>query len=120
MSYTSFTYSNLKISNSSPKRGETITVSVDLTNTGNYHGKEVVQLYINDVVASIARPVKELKGFELVSLNKGETKTIQFSLTDKELGFYNNKGEFLVETGTFNIMVGGNSNEGLKSKFELK
>ena len=120
LSYTSFTYSNLKISNSSPKRGETITVSVDLTNTGNYHGKEVVQLYINDVVASIARPVKELKGFELVSLNKGETKTIQFSLTDKELGFYNNKGEFLVETGTFNIMVGGNSNEGLKSKFELK
>ncbi len=85
-----------------------------------YDGKEVVQLYINDAVASIARPVKELKGFELVNLKKGETKTIQFSLTDKELGFYNNAGEFLVETGLFNIMVGGNSIEGLSSSLELK
>ena len=78
------------------------------------------QLYLNDVTASIVRPVKELKGFELVELKKGETKTIQFTLTDAALGFYNNDGKFLVESGLFNVMVGWNSNEGITSKFELK
>ena len=120
LSYTIFKYSNLKINNQNPKKGESIEVSVDVSNTGGYDGKEVVQLYIRDVAASLARPVKELKGFELISLKKGETKTVRFTLTDKELGFYNNDGEFLVETGMFNIMVGGNSNDGLVSKFELK
>ena len=91
-----------------------------MTNTGNLDGKEVVQLYINDAVASIVRPVKELKGFELVSLKKGETKTVKFSLTEQELGFYDNEGKFLVEPGIFNVMIGWNSNEGLTSKFELK
>ena len=120
LSYTSFTYKNLKIAKPSFQKGEKIEVSVDVTNTGNYDGKEVVQLYINDPVASIVRPVKELKGFELVELKKGETKTIQFTLTNQELGFYDNDGKFLVEPGLFNIMVGWNSNEGLTSKFELK
>lgn len=119
LSYTSFAYKNLKIEKSSFKKGEKIELSVEVTNTGNYDGKEVVQLYINDVVASIVRPVKELKGFELIELKKGETKTIQFTLTDRELGFYDNDGKFLVEPGLFNIMVGWNSNEGLMSKFEL-
>ena len=120
LSYTAFNYSNLKISNTSYKRGEDVKISVDVKNTGNYDGKEVVQLYINDAVASIVRPIKELKGFELVTLKKGETKTIQFTLTDKELGFYDNNGSFLVESGDYNIMVGGNSKEGLTGKFELK
>ena len=120
LSYTTFKYSNLKISKDAYKKGEAVKVSVEITNTGQYDGKEVVQLYINDPVASIARPVKELKGFELIDLKKGETKTIQFTLTDKELGFYNNNGTFLVETGLFNIMVGGDSDQGLTSKFELK
>ncbi|WP_369753103.1 beta-glucosidase BglX [Flavobacterium sp. WC2409] len=120
LSYTNFKYANLKISNTTPKKGEQVKVSVEVSNMGQYDGKEVVQLYVNDAVASIARPVKELKGFELIVLNKGETKTIEFNLTDKELGFYNNAGEFLVESGLFNIMVGGNSIEGLSSSFELK
>ena len=120
LSYTAFNYSNLKISNTSYKKGEVVKISVDVKNTGNYDGKEVVQLYINDAVASIVRPIKELKGFELVTLKKGETKTIQFTLTDKELGFYDNNGSFLVESGDYNIMVGGNSKEGLTGKFELK
>ncbi|AWG22027.1 beta-glucosidase [Flavobacterium faecale] len=120
LSYTSFEYKNLKLSNSSYKKGDKIEVSVEVSNTGNLDGKEVVQLYINDVAASIVRPVKELKGFELVALKKGETKTVKFTLTEQELGFYDNQGKFLVEPGAFNVMVGWNSNEGLTLKFELK
>ncbi len=120
LSYTTFQYKNLKINNLTPKKGETILLSVEVTNTGDFDGKEVVQLYVNDPVASIVRPVKELKGFELVFLKKGETKIIQFELTDKELGFYDNNGKFNVESGFFNIMVGGSSVEGLVDKFELK
>lgn len=120
LSYTSFKYDNLKLNNTSYNKGDTIQVSVEVTNTGNYDGKEVVQLYINDAVASIVRPVKELKGFELVNLKKGETKTIEFLLTSEELGFYNNEGNFTLEAGVFNVMVGWNSNEGLTKSFELK
>ncbi|QSW88878.1 beta-glucosidase BglX [Flavobacterium endoglycinae] len=120
LSYTSFAYKNLKIAKPSFQKGEKIEVSVDVTNTGNFDGKEIVQLYINDPAASIARPVKELKGFELIELKKGETKTVQFILTDNELGFYDNNGKFLVEPGVFNVMAGWNSNDGLTGKFELK
>ncbi len=120
LSYTSFEYKNLKLAKTSFQKGEKIELSVDVTNTGDVDGKEVVQLYINDVAASVVRPVKELKGFELIALKKGETKTVQFTLTDKELGFYDNNGKFLTEPGLFNVMVGWNSNEGLTSKFELK
>ena len=120
LSYTTFEYKNLKLSKTNYKKGETVELSVDVTNTGDLDGKEVVQLYINDPVASIVRPVKELKGFELVTLKKGETKTIKFSLTNAELGFFNNDGNYLVEPGTFNIMVGGQSDKGLTDKFELQ
>nr|WP_294932327.1 beta-glucosidase BglX [uncultured Flavobacterium sp.] len=120
LSYTSFAYKNLKVAKDSFKKGEKIELSVEVTNTGNFDGKEVVQLYLNDVAASVVRPVKELKGFELVTLKKGETKTVQFTLTDAALGFYDNEGTFLVEPGIFNVMIGWNSNEGLTSKFELK
>lgn len=120
LSYTSFAYKNLKIAKPYFQKGEKIEVSVDVTNTGNFDGKEIVQLYINDPVASLVRPIKELKAFELIELKKGETKTIHFVLSDEALGFYDNDGKFLVESGLFNIMVGWNSNEGLSSKFELK
>lgn len=120
LSYTSFAYKNLRMVKTSFQKGEKIEISVDVTNTGNFDGKEVVQLYLNDAAASIVRPIKELKGFELVELKKGETKTIQFTLTDAALGFYNNDGKFLVESGLFNVMVGWNSTEGLTTKFELK
>lgn len=120
LSYTTFAYKNLKLNKSEYTKGETIEVSVEVTNTGNRAGKEVVQLYINDPVASIVRPVKELKGFELVPLKKGETKTVKFTLTNAELGFFNNDRTYLVEKGIFNIMVGGRSDKGLTGKFELK
>ncbi|HQE33938.1 MAG TPA: beta-glucosidase BglX [Flavobacterium alvei] len=120
LSYTTFDYKNLKINKTAFAKGEPVTVSVEVTNSGNYDGKEVVQLYIHDEFGSLARPVKELKGFELVELKKGETKTVSFILTDKELGFYDNEGNYLVEPGTFKIMVGGSSDKGLESGFELK
>ncbi|RRQ47229.1 beta-glucosidase BglX [Chryseobacterium sp. SC28] len=118
LSYTTFEYSNLKVNKKSFAKGEKIIVSVDLKNTGKVTGKEVVQLYLHDEFASVVRPVKELKGFELAELKAGETKTITFALTDAELGFYNHQHEFVVEAGTFKVMVGGSSNAGLSMKFE--
>jgi beta-glucosidase len=120
LSYTTFDYKNLKINKTTFAKGEPVQVSVDITNSGNYDGKEVAQLYIHDQTASLARPVKELKGFELIDLKKGETKTIFFTLTDKEMGFFDNNENFLVEPGTFKIMVGGSSDKGLESSFELQ
>lgn len=120
LSYTTFAYSNLKLSKTSYAKGEAVKVTVDVKNTGNYDGKEVVQLYIRDISGSLSRPVKELKGFELVNFKKGESKTISFTLTDKELGFYDNDGNYLVEPGTFKIFVGTNSNDVLETEFELK
>lgn len=119
LSYTTFKYENLKINKTKFAINEPINVSVEVTNTGKYDGKEVVQLYIHDEVASVIRPVKELKGFELVHLIKGETKTVTFTLTNLELGFYDNNGNYLVEAGAFKVMVGGNSEDVLKSRFEL-
>ncbi|MFV8343939.1 beta-glucosidase BglX [Flavobacterium sp. XS2P39] len=120
LSYTTFEYKNLKINKSTFAKGESVHVSVEVTNSGNYDGKEVVQLYIHDAVASLARPIKELKGFELIHLKKGETKTVTLLLTDKELGFFDNDGNYLVEAGTFKIMIGGSSDKGLEGGFELQ
>lgn len=120
LSYTTFEYKNLKLDKSTYSKGEKVNVSVELTNTGNFEGKEVVQLYIRDVTASLSRPVKELKGFELVELKKGETKTIRFTLTENELGFYDNDGNYLVEPGTFKVFVGTNSDEVKETEFVLK
>jgi len=116
LSYTTFTYSNLKTA----VLGRKVKVSFDVTNTGELKGKEVTQLYIRDIVASITRPVRELKGFELVELKPKETKKIEFTLTSKELGFYNNLGEFILEPGSFKIFVGGSSNTSLQTQVQLK
>ena len=119
LSYTTFEYSNLKINKKTFSKGEKVEVSVDLKNTGKVTGKEVAQLYLQDEFASVVRPVKELKGFEMIELKAGETKTITFTLTDAELGFYNNQNEFVVEPGTFKVMVGGNSNANLTTQFNV-
>lgn len=117
LSYTDFTYENLKIKALTERK---IQVSVDLTNSGNLKGKEVAQLYIQDKYASVTRPVRELKGFKMVELEPKETKTITFILSEKELGFYTNTGEFIVEPGAFNVFVGGSSNASLTNEFNLK
>ncbi|WP_452222696.1 beta-glucosidase BglX [Lacinutrix chionoecetis] len=118
LSYTTFSYKNLKVNNSF-KDSKEITVSVTLTNTGKTEGKEVVQLYLRDMYASITRPVKELKGFEIVALNPGESRNITFTLTENELGFFNNTGQFIVEPGDFKVFVGTSSKANLEAKFTL-
>lgn len=118
LSYTEFRYKNLSITKNNASTNN-IRVSFEVSNVGNYDGKEVVQLYIRDLVASVTRPVKELKGFELIELQKGETKTVVFELTDKELGFFNNNGDFIVENGDFQVFVGGSSETSLQDKFTL-
>jgi len=119
LSYTTFKYSDLKLSTNSAKIGETIKVSVTLKNTGIFDGKEVIQLYIRDLIGSITRPVKELKGFEMLALKAGETKTITFTLDESLLGFYNNEGKYIVESGDFKVFVGGSSNTKMVADFEL-
>jgi len=116
LSYTTFEYNDLTIN----KKGNTVNVSVNVKNTGKTDGEEVVQLYIRDRVGSVTRPVQELKGFEKIMLKSGESQTVKFTLTDKELGFYNNQGKFVVESGAFDVMVGGSSAEVLKGEFELE
>ena len=116
LSYTTFEYSNLQAKAVSAKE---VTVTVTLKNAGKFTGKEVVQLYIKDHYASVTRPVRELKGFELVNLEPNESKEISFTLTEKELGFYNNQGDFVLEPGDFSIFVGGDSNAKLETKITL-
>lgn len=111
LSYTTFAYSNLQVNKTQLSGGETLKVTVDVVNTGNYDGSEVVQLYIRDLVASITRPVKELKGFQKIQLVRGEKKTMEFELTRESLMFYNSNADFVWEPGDFHIMVGPNSEE---------
>ncbi|MFI0428270.1 beta-glucosidase BglX [Mariniflexile sp. HMF6888] len=119
LSYTTFEYSNLELNKNSFKIGEDVNVSVTLKNTGDLKGKEVVQLYIRDLFASVTRPVKELKGFELVELKAGETKTIHFILNKENLGFYDNDGTYIVEPGDFKVFIGGSSVTTLEADFSL-
>jgi beta-glucosidase len=114
LSYTNFDYSSLKIDITN---SAAIKVKVLVKNTGKVAGEEVVQLYLHDKVASVVRPVKELKGFEKIKLAAGESKEVEFILTDKELGFYTNEGAFIVEPGEFEVMVGTNSEKGIVGKF---
>lgn len=111
LSYTTFSYSDIKVSSSKLKGNQTLTASVTLTNTGKTDGKEVVQLYIRDLVGSVTRPVKELKGFQKVALKAGESKTVIFSITTDDLKFYNYNLKYDWEAGDFVIMIGGNSRD---------
>ena len=119
LSYTNFAYSNLTISTNKIYRNETLKISINVTNSGNYDGVETVQLYIKDVVGSVTRPVKELKRFEKVVIKKGETKTISFEITSDDLKFYDKNMKFTAESGDFEIFVGGNSDTNYKETFEL-
>lgn len=120
LSYTTFAYSNLKVSKSVIPMNGLVEVSVDITNTGKYEADEVAQLYIHDRFGSITRPVKELKGFKRVSLKPGETKSVSFTLTKTELAFWNNESKFQAESGDFDVWIGSNSVEGLKGSFAIK
>jgi beta-glucosidase len=120
LSYTTFQYSDLKLSKKTMKNNETITVSVNISNTGSVKGEEVVQLYLRDKVGSVVRPIIELKDFQKITLNRGETKTIQFTIDNQKLSFYNNALEFASEPGDFDLMIGSSSEDiRLRDSFEL-
>jgi beta-glucosidase len=90
-----------------------------VSNTGDYDGEETVQLYIRDLVSSVTRPVKELKGFQKIMLKKGESKTVTFTVTSDDLKFYNNSLKYIFEPGQFKIYIGGNSIDTKEESFEL-
>ena len=120
LSYTTFGYDNLQLATDKLAANGTLEISFDLTNTGKYDGTEVVQLYVQDIFGSVTRPVKELKGFQRVSLKQGEKKTVTFSLPVEELAFWNIDMQKVVEPGEFNLWVGPNSAEGLQTTFTVE
>ncbi len=120
LSYTKFQYSNLVLSRKKMAAKETITASFTVTNTGSCAGEEVAQLYIGDMVASVVRPVKELKGFEKFALQPGESRTVSFDISEDLLSFYNNQLEKIAEAGEFKLMIGAASDDiRLDTMFEL-
>jgi len=119
LSYTTFTYGDVKLSNSTLKPTQKITVSTTVTNAGKVAGEEVVQLYIRDLVGTSTRPVKELKGFQKINLQPGETKTVNFTITEDMLRFYNSQLKFVSEAGDFKAFVGTNSRDVKEVNFKL-
>jgi len=109
MSYTSYTYSDIKLNKNSFSTNDSVIISAKITNSGNRAGEEIAQLYVRDMIASISRPVKELKGFQKVKLNVGESKTVQFVIKASDLAFYNNDLKLVTEAGEFRLGVGKNS-----------
>lgn len=119
LSYTSFQYGSVQLSTNTLLKGQSIQARVTVTNTGKYAGDEVVQLYLQDVVGSIVRPVRELKAFEKVRLNPGESREVIFTLDPAALSFFNDKLELIAEPGLFHIYIGGNSQATQKASFTL-
>jgi beta-glucosidase len=109
LSYTQFKYSDMILSSTNLKGNQTLNISVNVSNTGNYDGEEVVQLYIRDLFGKVVRPVKELKGFQKVFIKKGESKTVNFTLTPENLKFYDDQLNYDWESGDFDIMIGTDS-----------
>ena len=120
LSYTTFSYSDVKLSANEMAKNGSVTATVTVTNTGKRDADEVVQLYVHDLVASIARPVKELKGFERIHLAAGESKTVTFTIGADQLSFYNADLKKVVEPGDFDIMVGSNSRDVKKARLTVK
>ncbi len=119
LSYTNFDYGPVSLSSKSMSQSDTLTLSVTVTNTGDFDGEEVVQLYLQDKVASVARPVKELRGFRKIHLEKGEQKKVEFHITNRDLSFYRADMSLGSEPGMFTVFVGGNSVETQTAEFEL-
>jgi beta-glucosidase len=119
LSYTTFSTSNLRLSSATVSSRGRLTASVDVTNTGSRVGDEVVQLYIHDPVASISQPVRRLRGFERVTLNPGQTRTVTFTLDRSDFGFYNNSGRFVVEPGSIDVYAGTSSTADLTKSFTV-
>ncbi|QNL52433.1 beta-glucosidase BglX [Olivibacter sp. SDN3] len=119
LSYTSFSYSDISLSKDSFAAGDSVTATVTVTNTGNLEGKEVVQLYTQDLVGSVTRPVKELKGFQKVSLKPNESKAVEFKIGVDDLKFYNANLDYVAEPGAFKVYIGGNARDVKEAQFTL-
>jgi beta-glucosidase len=119
LSYTTFKLSNLRLSSDRMRAGGSVSASVDVQNTGSRAGDEVVQLYIHDPVASISQPVRRLRGFERVTLQPGQSKTVSFSLGADDVGFYDESGHFVVEPGTIDVFASNRSSGGLTASFTV-
>jgi beta-glucosidase len=120
LSYTTFQYSDISLSNTTLQSGGKITASVNLTNTGTRSGKETVQLYIRDLVGSITRPVKELKGSQQITLQPGETKKVSFTISVDDLKFYNSDLKYVYEPGDFKVFIGTNSESVKEAEFKVQ
>jgi beta-glucosidase len=119
LSYTTFEYGNVELSTKRIRAGQTLAVRVPVTNSGDVAADEVVQLYVRDLIGSITRPVRELKGFRRVHLKPGETQVIEFALPADDLAFWNNEEERVLEPGEFQVFAGGSSLAPLAGEFEL-
>ena len=120
LSYTNFDYSNIVLSSSILKANQPIKATVTVSNTGNYDGEETVQLYTQDLVGSVVRPVKELKGFQKIFLKKGESKQVSFTIDVNKLRFYNAELKYIYEPGDFKLFIGGNSQNVKEASFKLQ
>ena len=120
LTYTTFTYGKVELSATSARHGESFTARAQIKNTGTRSGQAVVQLYLRDVAASAgARPVRELKGFQKVKLNPGESRAVEFSISEKQLGYFDAAGRWLVEPGKFQVWIAADSATGSPVDFEL-
>jgi beta-glucosidase len=120
LSYTTFQVSNLRLSSSTVSRKGRLRASVDVANTGGRRGDEVVQLYIHDPVASISQPVRRLRGFQRVTLDPGQTRTVTFTLDRSDFGFYDNRGRFVVEPGRIDVYAGNSSSADMRQSFTVR
>jgi beta-glucosidase len=119
LSYTTFEYSNLRLSSPTVPVGGTLTVSAGVANTGPVEAEEIVQLYTRQLVGSVTRPVRELKGFRRVRLKPGQKQTVEFALRTADLAFYNQHGQLVTEPGAFHVWVAPDSVRGLPTDFRV-
>jgi beta-glucosidase len=119
LSYSDLKYQNIKTSADSVRMGETIQISAEVTNHGAFVTEEVVQLYTRDLVGSVTRPVKELKGFKRIRLEPGQCEKVRFEIHTDDLAFYDRNMKFVVEPGFFHAWIGGDSNTGLRTEFSI-
>ena len=117
LSYTDFVYGDLQLSSETLPKNGNLTASVTVTNKGNHDGYETVQIYLRDIYAEVARPVKELKGFDRIFLKKGESREVKFVLTEDDLKFYNSGLQYIYEPGEFDVMIGTNSRDVQTKRF---
>jgi beta-glucosidase len=119
LSYSEFSYSDIRVDREQLSPGEKVTISAQVSNTGAFDAEEVVQLYVRDLFADRTRPVRELKGFKREFLKQGETRRIRFDLSTDDLAFHNTDMEYVTEPGQFQVWIGGDSNAELTTYFEL-